>query len=101
MIIVTLNVIKIDKEKLKREERGVFCDLILFEKPGKYDDGFVVQGLSKEEREAGERGPIVGNWKETDKKKAPPKEPYQPTIKQPPPPDPQKELLPEDDDIPF
>jgi hypothetical protein len=99
MIIVTVNVTKIDREKLKRDERGVFCDFILFDRPGKYDDGFVVQGVSKEEREAGIKGPIVGNWKETNKKKAPP-EPWQPTIKQPPP-EPQKELLPENDDIPF
>ena len=32
--------------------------------PGQYgDDGFAVLGLSKERREAGEKGPIIGNWK--------------------------------------
>jgi hypothetical protein len=28
------------------------------------NDGFVTQSISKEKREAGERGPIIGNWKE-------------------------------------
>lgn len=100
MIVIKLNLSKLNKEKLKRDERGISCELVLFEKPSQNDDGFVVQGLSKEEREAGEKGPICGNWKELDKK-APPKEPYKPTIKQPPPPDPQKALIPDDDDIPF
>jgi hypothetical protein len=28
------------------------------------NDGFITQSISKEKREAGERGPIIGNWKE-------------------------------------
>ena len=28
------------------------------------NDGFLTQSISKEKREAGERGPIIGNWKE-------------------------------------
>jgi hypothetical protein len=41
--------------------------VVLFENKdgkGQYgDDGFVVQSVSKEAREAGVRGPIVGNWR--------------------------------------
>jgi hypothetical protein len=33
----------------------------------KFDnDGFVVQDLGKDRRLAGERGPILGNWKDLD-----------------------------------
>ena len=28
------------------------------------NDGFITQSISKEKREAGERGAIIGNWKE-------------------------------------
>jgi hypothetical protein len=32
--------------------------------PGQHgDDGFVTVNLSREQREAGEKGPIVGNWR--------------------------------------
>ena len=34
-------------------------------------DGFIVQGLSKEARERGEKGPIIGNWKYHQQKARP------------------------------
>lgn len=69
MSIITLNldVTKISKELLYKGKKGTYCDLLLMENKDGTDqygnDGFAVQGVSKERREAGERGPIVGNWK--------------------------------------
>lgn len=69
MSIITLNldVTKISKELLYKGKKGAYCDLLLMENKDGTDqygnDGFAVQGVSKERREAGERGPIVGNWK--------------------------------------
>jgi hypothetical protein len=48
-------------------EKGSYLDVTLMENrdgPGKYgDDGFAVVNLTKERREAGEKGPIIGNWR--------------------------------------
>lgn len=41
--------------------------------PGQHgDDGFVTVNLSREQREAGEKGPIVGNWRHLKKPAATP-----------------------------
>ena len=105
MITLKINVKKLDKGRFVPGKNGaLYTDLALIEHPSEWgDDGFVVQSVSREEREAGEKGPIVGNWRESHKKPAPkPKEPaWDPEIKKPAPQDPQKSLLPEDDDIPF
>jgi hypothetical protein len=67
MIAVKINVTKIDKAAIYVGERGKYVDLLLIENkegPDQYgNDGFVSQGLTKERREAGERGPIIGNWR--------------------------------------
>lgn len=64
---ININVSKIDKSAIVPGKNGKYMDLILIEnKDGKDqygNDGFVTQGISKERRDAGERGPIVGNWK--------------------------------------
>ena len=99
MITIKLDVTKLQKERFFKGKKGVYADLVLIEHPNDFgDDGFVTQAITKEERDAGERGPIVGNWKEL-KKKEPPPPPRQ--APQRPPPDPQSHLLPRDDDIPF
>jgi len=91
MITIKLNVTKFEKDRFHRGKKGIYADLALVDHPNDYgDDGFVVQTVTKEQYDAGERGPIVGNWRETNKKPAPKPEPAQ-----------TKAPLPEDDDIPF
>lgn len=66
-IAVNINVTKIDKAALVPGKNGKYMDLFLIENKTGQDqygnDGFVTQGISKDRRDAGERGPIVGNWK--------------------------------------
>ena len=72
MKTINLNLKKLDDAAIFRGAKGDYADLILFDKPDQYgNDGFVVQSISKERRDAGERGPIVGNWKDTEKREAP------------------------------
>lgn len=48
-------------------DKGQYLELTLIpnrDGPGQHgDDGFVTVNLSREQREAGEKGPIVGNWR--------------------------------------
>jgi len=50
--------------------KGTYLDLALFENKdgkGEYgDDGFIVQEVTKEKREAGVKGPIIGNWRHVE-----------------------------------
>lgn len=65
-IVAKIDVKKILKDDLYVGEKGTYLDAILIpnDGPSKYgDDGFVVQGVSKAKRDAGERGPIIGNWR--------------------------------------
>ena len=65
MIIAKLDVSKIDKTKLFKGTKGVYMDVILIPTPkGKYGDYLCKQGLSKEDREAGQEGAILGNAKD-------------------------------------
>jgi hypothetical protein len=70
MKVLHINVEKIEKAELFKGKKGTYMDLLLFEnREGKDEygnDGFVVQSISKERKDAGEKGPIVGNWKEVD-----------------------------------
>lgn len=67
MTKLSINVTKIDKSHLIEGKSGKYLELILNENKGGPDqygnDGFVTQGVSKAAREAGQRGPIVGNYK--------------------------------------
>jgi len=62
-----IDVTKVLKEHLYQGKEAKYLDVAFFKNdngPGKYgDDGFIVQGLSKEARERGEKGPIIGNWR--------------------------------------
>ena len=71
MKIANIDVTKLDKTAFHKGAKGTYTDLIFFEnrdgQPDQYGNlGFVTQGISKERRDAGERGPIVGNFKDTD-----------------------------------
>ena len=67
-IAAKIDVTKISKADLYEGAKGVYLDAVFIpnkpDQPSKYgDDGFIVQGLPKEKRDAGERGPIIGNWR--------------------------------------
>ena len=65
-----VDVTKLNKSLFFRGKKGIYCDLLLCAKPSEYgDDGFVLQSVSKAQSAAGERGPIVGNWRELSKAK--------------------------------
>lgn len=63
MIKVKIDLKKLDKELFFNADSGaVYADLVLIETPNsKFSDYMLVQDLPKERREAGEKGPIVGN----------------------------------------
>jgi hypothetical protein len=62
-----IDVSKIDKALLHKGEKGVYLDATVFidqENPSQYGDhGMVTQDVSKEAREAGTKGNILGNVK--------------------------------------
>lgn len=67
IIKAKINVKKILKDRMFTAKTGaVYLDLTLLEHkdgPDQYgNDGMVVQDLGKEAREAGEKGPILGNF---------------------------------------
>ena len=67
MISLSIKTYEIDPEHIIIGKNGKILSVVLFEsKPDqkKYgDDGYAVQGVSKELRDKGVRGPIVGNWR--------------------------------------
>ena len=73
MKTVSINVTKIDKSDLYEGKNGKYLSLVLFDNRDGVDQygnaGFVTQDIGKVRREAGERGPIIGNWKETGQSK--------------------------------
>jgi hypothetical protein len=68
MIVLKIDVTKIDKNHLFVGKSGKYLDCILNENrdgPDQYGNiGFIAQSVSKEAKEKGERGPIIGNYKE-------------------------------------
>lgn len=65
MITAKINVLAIDKAKLFKGERGLYLDICLIETPNSSygDDYMVTQSVSKEDREKGIKGAILGNAK--------------------------------------
>lgn len=86
-----IDVTKIDKEKLFKGEKGTYLDCTIFlkdQKDGYGNNGMITQSTTKEERESGNKGAILGNCKLMgDAKKSEPKE--------------SKPKDPEDDTLPF
>ena len=68
MIVLKIDVTKIDKNHLFVGKSGKYLDCILNENKDGVDQygniGFIAQSVSKEAKEKGERGPIIGNYKE-------------------------------------
>lgn len=64
MITAKIDVTKIDKAKLFKGAKGTYLDIVLIDTPnGQYGDYMVVQSVTKEERQAGVKGAILGNGK--------------------------------------
>lgn len=62
MITAKIDVTKIDKARLFKGAKGIYLDVILIDKKNEFgDDYMIVQSVTKEEREKGIRGPILGN----------------------------------------
>lgn len=63
MIKIKIDLKKLDKELFFNADSGaVYADIVAIETPNsKFSDYMLVQDLPKERREAGEKGPIVGN----------------------------------------
>jgi hypothetical protein len=69
MIILSIDVTKLEKERFKHitrknGDKAIFCDLVLIETPqSDYGDFIVKQSVTKEERAAKVEMPILGNAK--------------------------------------
>lgn len=62
MITAKINCSAIDKSRLFKGAKGTYLDIVLIDTPnGQYGDYMVVQAVTKEEREKGIKGPILGN----------------------------------------
>lgn len=103
MIILNINFRKIDQARLKKTDSGAYGDLVLIDAPrernGKQIDGFVKQGVTKEEREAKVEMPILGDWWTVGGKKPTGEAKRNPPPAKRPPADP--DLDAPEDDIPF
>jgi hypothetical protein len=70
MKTLKINCNRIDKNHLYQGKSGKYLDVIIWENkdgPDQYGNThMVVQSISKEARDRGERGPIIGNAKFTD-----------------------------------
>lgn len=90
MITGKIDVLKIPKDKLYKGEKGTYLDFVLIETPNsQYGDYMVKRNVTKEEREAGIDGEILGNAKIFKKAESNKK------------PDSTNKAKKEDDDLPF
>ena len=72
MITAKINVNNIDKKRLFKGEKGVYLNIILIPTPNsEYGDYMIKEELSKEQRENGEEGNILGNAKKFERKVEP------------------------------
>ena len=76
MITIKIDVTKINKSRLYVGEKGTYLNCVLIDTPeSKYGHDFmIVQETTKEEREAGTRGTILGNGKIVVKQEREPNE---------------------------
>ncbi len=66
-VSLKIDVTKIEKARLFKGEKGTYLDATVFVDLGEADEygqnGMITQNVSKEERQAGTRGAILGNCK--------------------------------------
>lgn len=109
IIRAKINVSKIDKNLLFKGEKGLYLDLSMLENRDGTDqygnDGMIIQDVSKEDRERGVKGPIIGNWKQVGQKPAAAPQCLQSQGRRPAAPPPRPPADPDldapEDDIPF
>lgn len=98
IIKLNIDVTKLDKKRFHKGAKGIYANLtvLLRDETDTYgNDGMIVEDVSKEEREAGTKGTIVGNARIVNKQQGQAKQSATP----PNPPN-----LPQDDeegDLPF
>ena len=66
LISLSIDVTKIDAKRLYKGKKGNYLSATLFlkEEVDQYgNNGFIVESITKEEREAGQKGTILGNAK--------------------------------------
>lgn len=64
MITLNINVSLISKDRLYQGKKGKYLDAVLIDTPNSdFGDYMIVESISKEEREAGAKGTILGNAK--------------------------------------
>ena len=70
MITLKIDVTKISKSRLFTGEKGTYLDAVLIETPNNQygDDYMIVESVTKEEREQGVKGAILGNARILTKK---------------------------------
>lgn len=77
MIIGKIDCTKIDKTYLFKGKSGTYLDIALIpNKTGRDqfgNDGMIVQSISKQARQEGKRGPILGNFSNMEAKTEAPK----------------------------
>jgi len=103
MIKISIDLKKIDQSKCKSHRNGAkYCDIVLIESNNdKYGNDFMaVQGVSKEEREAGVKGAILGNAKIYESNRSQQSRPANKPAKTAAPPI-AGDGPPESDDVPF
>lgn len=73
MIVCKINVTKIDKAHLFDGKNGKYLDIALHENRDGEDQygnlGFITKSVSQDARQRGEKGPIIGNFKEVGQKR--------------------------------
>jgi len=99
-VSLKIDVTKIDKEKLYKGQKGTYLDATAFIDVDNLDQygnsGMITQSVSKEDREAGVKGAILGNSKVFMKKGGEQQQSNAAPTGTPPP-----VMGIEDDDIPF
>ena len=68
LIKLNIDLAKIPEDKVRAVGKGEYADFILIAYKGGADEkgnaGMIAMDVTKAERDAGQRGPIVGNYKE-------------------------------------
>ena len=68
MIALKIDVKKIDKSRLYVGEKGTYLSCMLIPTPNsEYGDYMIVESITKDEREAGKKGTILGNGRNVQK----------------------------------
>jgi len=67
-LVGKIDVTKIEKNRLFKGSKGTYLDLVVIPTPkSEFGDYMIVQSVSKEERESGVKGAIIGNLKNLSK----------------------------------